>query len=284
MSDSETPVHVDVDSTNPGQFFACCGLLELADRIWPGAEGWFDDGGFQLRATDNAEGGLASSLMSSIVNCRLTNTMTDEQLARLDELAAMTGKDRQKTPGMEDEKKALEKLRREEPIVLLHPFNLRIDWFLDDCAGGDRYKTWAGQQSVLQIATAMKEATESVFANAPPSAGWLSQTRSGCGLPFNFDSDLGGQGGAIDIGFSFDPLMPVGRPGSSPQRGPVWNSSHSSASSDSGRDRYRTAIDSCIAYGTTRCRQKLRLPLRAGYWRPAKTVHSSSVYCIEPNT
>jgi CRISPR-associated protein Csb3 len=25
-------------------------------------------------------------------------------------------------------------------------------------------------------------------------------------LPFNFDSDLGGQGSALDIGFSFDPL------------------------------------------------------------------------------
>ncbi len=32
---------VNVDPTNPGQFFACCGLLELADRLWPGAEGWF---------------------------------------------------------------------------------------------------------------------------------------------------------------------------------------------------------------------------------------------------
>jgi hypothetical protein len=31
-----------VDLTNPGQFFACCGLLEFADRLWPGAEGWFD--------------------------------------------------------------------------------------------------------------------------------------------------------------------------------------------------------------------------------------------------
>jgi CRISPR-associated protein Csx14 len=32
---------VNVDPTNPGQFFACCGLLELADRLWSGAEGWF---------------------------------------------------------------------------------------------------------------------------------------------------------------------------------------------------------------------------------------------------
>lgn len=39
---------VNVDPTNPGQFFACCGLLELADRLWPGAEGWFADGRFQV--------------------------------------------------------------------------------------------------------------------------------------------------------------------------------------------------------------------------------------------
>ncbi len=28
----------------------------------------------------------------------------------------------------------------------------------------------------------------------------------GIGPPFNFDSDLGGQGSALDVGFSFDPL------------------------------------------------------------------------------
>jgi hypothetical protein len=38
-------ITVHVDLTNPGQFFACCGLLELADRLWPGAEGWFSEGG-----------------------------------------------------------------------------------------------------------------------------------------------------------------------------------------------------------------------------------------------
>src|SRR5437773_3215099 len=35
-------IRIPVDLTNPGQFFACCGLLELADRLWPGAEGWFE--------------------------------------------------------------------------------------------------------------------------------------------------------------------------------------------------------------------------------------------------
>ena len=38
-----------VDPTNPGQFFACCGLLELADRLWPGAEGWFAENGREFK-------------------------------------------------------------------------------------------------------------------------------------------------------------------------------------------------------------------------------------------
>src|SRR4051812_43638748 len=39
---------IPVDLTNPGQFFACCGLLELADRFWEGAEGWYEPGHFCL--------------------------------------------------------------------------------------------------------------------------------------------------------------------------------------------------------------------------------------------
>ena len=42
MTDTPEPtITVDVDVTNPGQFFACCGLLGLADRLWPGVEGRF---------------------------------------------------------------------------------------------------------------------------------------------------------------------------------------------------------------------------------------------------
>lgn len=41
MSDNPN-ITIPVDLTNPGQFFACCGLLELADRLWPGAQGWFE--------------------------------------------------------------------------------------------------------------------------------------------------------------------------------------------------------------------------------------------------
>ena len=46
MSLPQSTIKVAVDLSNPGQFFACCGLLELAHRLWPGAEGWFESGAF----------------------------------------------------------------------------------------------------------------------------------------------------------------------------------------------------------------------------------------------
>jgi CRISPR-associated protein Csx14 len=49
MSNPKPSITVNVDPTNPGQFFACCGLLELADRFWPGAEGWFAEDGKEFQ-------------------------------------------------------------------------------------------------------------------------------------------------------------------------------------------------------------------------------------------
>lgn len=50
MNEREPVIRVKVDVTNPGQFLACCGLLELADRKKPaGVEGWFERSNFCLR-------------------------------------------------------------------------------------------------------------------------------------------------------------------------------------------------------------------------------------------
>lgn len=199
---------VSVDPTNPGQFFACCGLLELADRLWPGAEGWFakDDREFHLRAVREGAAATALSLRERFGTCLLANTMTTEQVARRAALHGLNSRVRKQTPGLDDEMKALDSMWRESPLVLHEPFHLQLDWFADDSAGGSRFKTWAGQQSVIDIACAMKSAIEALeFRNRAPE-DWLSYSVSGYGLPFNFDSDLGAQGGAIDVGFSFDPL------------------------------------------------------------------------------
>jgi CRISPR-associated protein Csb3 len=203
MSKSEPNITIPVDLTNPGQFFACCGLLELADRLWPGTESWFERDLFQLGLPVADFDDPFAKLTHSITSSELGNTMSAAQIHRLEQLGAMSKRDRSGSTGLEDEKKKLEALRREEPILVGAPFGLRIDWFRDDDAGGSRFKTWAGQQSVLDIAIAMKLGIQQASIGSE-STLWNDVRRMG--LPFNFDSDLGGQGSALDIGFSFDPL------------------------------------------------------------------------------
>lgn len=208
---SEPAIRVRVDPTNPGQFFACCGLLELANRLWDGVEGWFSERGhdFILRPIGARANLAASMVIESIARCRLTNTMTDAQLRHRAELSEMPKKRREAEPSLEAEKKALDTLWREAPILLHEPFNLRLDWFVDDRAGGATFKTWAGQQSVLDIASGMKTFTATEEWIATPTENWLfKRAKTDC-LPFNFDSDLGGMGSDRDVGFSFDPLKTI---------------------------------------------------------------------------
>lgn len=106
-------------------------------------------------------------------------------------------------PVWKTKKKTLESLRRELPIVLAGAIGFHIDWFCDEFAGGSRFKTWAGQQSVLDITKAMHGGMSGA---AQESDSSLWSNARGIGLPFNFDSDLGGQGSGIDIGFVFDAL------------------------------------------------------------------------------
>jgi CRISPR-associated protein Csb3 len=192
------PIRINVDLTNPGQFIACCGLFELADRLSTGAEALFEKDKFCI-----ASDVTLSQVLDSLVGCSLTNTMTEAQHLRFKQITAMKVKERKSMSGVEDEEKELGALLREAPIVLKDPFNVTLDWFADTYAGGSRFKTWAGRQSVLDIASSMKDALKST---AWRNEACLTYSVKECGLPFNFDSDLGGQGGAIDVGFSFDPL------------------------------------------------------------------------------
>jgi len=175
-------------------------LLELADRLWPGTVGWFESDRFLIAGPPECS---LRVLFDKIENSTVANTSTTAQNARIEELRAMTKKQREATPGLDDEKKELESLRRELAIVLTGAIAFRVDWFCDEFAGGSRFKTWAGQQSVLDITMAMHGGVKTADLIAADS---IWSNARGIGLPFNFDSDLGGQGSALDIGFSFDPL------------------------------------------------------------------------------
>jgi CRISPR-associated protein Csb3 len=124
MSVPQSTIKVAVDLSNPGQFFACCGLLELAHRLWPGAEGWFDDGHFCVLAEGNAQ------LASILDRLRSTEIRSDDSAA--DDSAC--------------------------PVRIGKPFDLRVDWWLDEFGVGAKLKTWSGRQKGLEMAQASKEA------------------------------------------------------------------------------------------------------------------------------
>lgn len=194
-----------LDPTNPGQFLACCGLLELAARLWgDGVGGAFRDVGraFVISVPEVGTACSGERLIQNILSCSISNTMTVDEVRRLEKLRAMKQKEL-KAAGLEEEKKALESLRREAPVVLGEPFSIMIDWHQDDRSGGSAFKTWAGQQSVIDIASGMQQLESKLEGPAETHLWGVSR---GGGLPFNFDSDLGGQGAALDVGFSFDPL------------------------------------------------------------------------------
>lgn len=48
-------IRLDVDLTNPGQFFGCCGVFELAQQLWPGVTAHFEDAHFIVSDGDLKE-------------------------------------------------------------------------------------------------------------------------------------------------------------------------------------------------------------------------------------
>lgn len=112
-------IRINLDPTNPGQFFACCGLLELADRLWKGAEGWFEEG-----------------LFCTVGNGTLTELL-DRLLAVPLEIVDVSD-------------------IYSSPVRLGEPFNLTLDWWQDNLGGGTRLKPWAGTMQSVRIAVAMR--------------------------------------------------------------------------------------------------------------------------------
>lgn len=189
-------IQIPVDLTNPGQFFACCGLLELADRLWPGAEGWFEHDSYCISSACHSLKGL----LKAVASLDVANTMSLDERERLLSFANIRS-ERRLTADEEAEETVLDGMRRKAPIVLSGRCSLRIDWFCDPFTRGFSLKTWAGQQSVLTYAREMHSGLLRLLPEVDETP-WLSLRD--IGLPFNFDSDIGGQGTARDIGFVFD--------------------------------------------------------------------------------
>lgn len=169
-------ITVNVDLTNPGQFFACCGLLELADRLWPGAEGWFQSKKFHIGSEGNP-----NDLFAEI---------SSTELLQLDPENAMSS-----------------------PMKLMGNFQFALDWWNDSMGGGRELKVWAGSMRNCRIAKGMQNAladigfAEDMFDHA--NVVFDPENPKKKIEPFYFDSRRGKSATSLDIGFSPDSIKEV---------------------------------------------------------------------------
>lgn len=189
MTETEPNIKIPVDLTNPGQFFACCGFLELADRLWPGAEGWFERRNFCMLIHDRS-----STLQELLSQTRALvfdvgdDTEGDESAGKNDDLPV-------------------------EPIQLYWKNEkpaIHLDWWSEKAI-----KPWAGSMKERVILRAMLDAIDPDYDNpfdglkrvlyqSPRLTKAGKREKPAKKEPFYFDPRRGNKSHPLDCGFSPD--------------------------------------------------------------------------------
>lgn len=169
---SET-IRVRVNLRNPGEFLACCGLLEVAHRtITTGKPpvGYFEGSQFNLSGSEHSIADLLSRLVSE-------DPVVVESNGSSDAIAALA----------------------------LRTLGLRLDWWRQP--GGSKepwrktpFKLWAGQQTSMTVWAALCDATRELIASDSIVTDRPFSSRAMLTGRFGFDP--GAAWNALDAGFS----------------------------------------------------------------------------------
>jgi hypothetical protein len=167
-------ISVNVEATNPGQFFACCGLLELADRLWPDAEGWFgpEDRTFLIAASD----GSLDRLVEAVATAEIRHVRPTDAYS--------------------------------SPMVIGPPFRpISIDWWEHEFTGARDLKVWAGTMESVGIGRAMQYALRDPRFRSPTlfDIGMVVTVPGDAGQkkePYYFDARRTPNAHSRDVGFS----------------------------------------------------------------------------------
>lgn len=217
MIAEEPDFKVNVDVTNPGQFFACCGLLELSHRLWPGAEGYFQEGQFAVKAVRGTEKADISRLFREIAECKISGLSASDR----DTLKQLERRKRVGNLSLEEEemRAKLGKMARSGSLTIGKPFGLLLDWWnVGEDEGSDAAvpKTWAGRQEIEKIAVALQNALKDTEIKKlqmifdyncvirKPNEDGTKSSREGKVEAFYFDDRRFAH--RLDAGFSLDAL------------------------------------------------------------------------------
>jgi CRISPR-associated protein Csx14 len=169
MNHPAPSLSVNVDVTNPGQFFACCGLLELAHRLWPGAAGWFEDGQFSVAPLGTGDSTL-QAMLGALIECDV------------------------RTVNVSDPKT--------DPIELGKPIGLRLDWWLRFDGTTNLFKTWAANATSQQMFSKWREPLKACLKDIEQRPERLFEPTSRVQGSYGFDRELGWD--ALAVGFSLN--------------------------------------------------------------------------------
>jgi CRISPR-associated protein Csb3 len=194
MTPPRPSITLDVDLRNPGQFLACCGLLELAGRLDSEAVGWFEKSQFSLRCAQ------ADDLWNLFVDSKPTAAFSSEKENRMKELKNK-GKKKLSDPERR-ELATLESERRIAPIRLQIGTGLLIDWWFDPSINDAGFKTWGGPQVVIDIVRGLLDHLKGMRNVGPGTNCWMVKPISEP-KPFYFDSRIS-RLTSLDLGFSAD--------------------------------------------------------------------------------
>ncbi len=151
-----------VNPANPGHYFACCGLFELADRL--AAKGntaepalaWFE----QDPATRQWRFHLANTpplgdILGKITSAEIVADDQDE-----DEDSEIQEAPEEKGDNEEGDASA-------PPLIVGADFGLRLDWWTTASAKTSALKVWAGSMKVTRIARSMNYTIKHTLSKSP---------------------------------------------------------------------------------------------------------------------
>jgi len=172
MSAPDPTFSIQVDLTNPGQFFACCGLLELAYRLSHNARGWFEGATFKIADAP-------ANFVAQFLACDARSIIADSK----------------DNSSKDDSDKGDDKT---VPIQLATPFALRLDWWITESAQQAKLKTWSAGQKITDVLGEMRKHFKNAIAKNPHD--WLRVAEPiKSPKPFGYDSRLS-RTAALDMG------------------------------------------------------------------------------------
>ena len=197
MTNPESIIRINVDVTNPGQFIACCGLLELADRLWHGAEGWFEGHSFCLRS-ENEQTSLLIDLLDILCTCSAqTQKEIDNPETSFDCISGDSSKENE-----DNESDIDSKTPKTDPLILESPLCMTLDWWLDADGSDNLFKTWAANATSQQMFRKWQKPLKNLLPEISKNPSNIFSTATKLQGSYGFDSFLGWD--AFDIGFSLN--------------------------------------------------------------------------------